>query len=67
MSLHQHSPSGGPSGDDFHADDPARHGWFFYVAGFVILLALMAILADGTSSPSWTVAQPQPVAAEQIP
>jgi hypothetical protein len=50
MSKHHHHPNeghgdGGPPKLD---DQPLRHNWFFYVAGFFLIVALLGFIWEGT-------------------
>jgi hypothetical protein len=61
MSKHHHHPHEG-HGDGGTSDRPLRHNWFFYVAGFFLLLALIGFILSGNLAltPSST---PAPAAA----
>ncbi len=62
MSKHHHHPheghsAGNPPGT---GDKPLRHNWFFYVAGFFLLLALIGFILSNNLSM-------QPTLPAQVP
>jgi len=63
MSHHHHPDEGHGDGvPPRSAKNHLHHNWFFYVAGFFILLALIGFIMAGT--PAWQVvapAQPPPL------
>jgi len=65
MSKHHHHPNEGHSEGEppRAARDHLHHNWFFYVAGFFILVALIGFILAG--SPAWqlTAAPAQPVSS----
>ena len=44
MSKHHHHPHEGHGQGNPPGDKPLRHNWFFYVAGFFLLLALIGFI-----------------------
>jgi hypothetical protein len=46
MSKHHHHPHEG-HGDGGPSNQHLRHNWFFYVAGFFLLLALLGFILSG--------------------
>jgi hypothetical protein len=65
MSKHHHHPHEGHS-----AGNPPgtrhghlRHNWFFYLAGVMILLALLAFIFSGNLALRPTTSSPQPAAS----
>ena len=47
MSKHHHNPHEGHSNGESSKGDHMHHNWFFYVAGFFLLLALLAFIFSG--------------------
>jgi len=63
MSKHHHHPHEGHSAGDSPETSKGhlRHNWFFYVAGFFILVALIGFVLS--SSPGWQTPVPLSQAA----
>ena len=62
MSKHHHHPHEGHSAGDRPASKRPSHGFFFYVAGFFILIALICFILRGTNF-NVVPAVPAPAAA----
>jgi hypothetical protein len=62
MSEHHHPHEGHDDGSA--AERPLRHNWFFYVAGFFLLLAFIGFVLEGFPSlrPAPLPTQPPPSA-----
>jgi len=60
MSKHHHHPHEGHGDGGRPPQGHLHHNWFFYVAGFFILLALISFVLSGNLA--WRPAPPPPTA-----
>jgi hypothetical protein len=65
MSKHHHHPheGHGPGNPPNTHKGHLRHNWFFYVAGVMILFALLAFIFSGNLALQPTTSSPQPAAS----
>jgi hypothetical protein len=63
MSKHHHHPDEGHTPETPTGSKARGHGFFFYVAGFFILIALICFIVNGAS---WWPTMPAPVTSNSV-